>query len=186
MLFSGLGGGGVVGLVGHWRGGGSEFVDFVPEWEGDDQNDRDRELDGEGGEVAAAPVAVFEGEGHEEGAAGDADAVEAVEEGHLGGVVVEGDVVVEAGVDGAGAEAEGEAEGEEPEGVPGEGVAEHTEGGECGGDGGDFADAEGFDDAGAHQAGADGAAAGEHGDVAGEGDGEVHFAVDLGPGGAEE
>lgn len=161
MPFSGFftGGGRVV------RGSrrvGCRFADFSPEREGGDEDDGDRELDYEGAFVTAAPAAVFQGEGHEEGAARDADAVEAVEEGHLSGVVVDGDVVVESGVDSARAEAEREAEGEEPEGVLREGVAEHSDGGERGRHGGDFADAEAFYDAGAEKAGADGAAAGEH------------------------
>ena len=162
------------------------MADAGPERQDRDRGRHDRSLDGRRLEVAVAPRAARERERHEERAHRNAHAVGAVEEVHVRGPVVQGDVVVERRVDGARAEAEGDRQQAEPRKARCNGKAGERRGGERRRDRRDAPGAKAADERRGGEAGDDGPAAGDHRDRAAPRDRDAEVGVHGRPCRAEE
>ena len=137
--------------------------------------------------VAAAPALPGrEGAAHQHGADDGAHAPHTVQPAHVVAFVVEGDVVVQGGVDAACTEAIGYGpEAEHPEGVRCR-EAEEGKGGQGGAEGSDPAGAERAGQPVALQAGHDGAQRGEHGEQTHGRDRYAEHGIQTGPCGAQQ
>lgn len=162
-------------------------IDLPPQREAHEEDEGEDRLGDADDEVRARPAqAGGDGVAHDERADGGPDAPEAVQPVHVARRVVQGDVVVEGGIHRARAESVGDRpEAEHPE-LPRSGEAEQGGGGHRDADGGDQARAEAAGEALGREARQDRAARDDHGDDAGEADGDVQTLLHDRPPGAEE
>ena len=165
---------------------------YTPERIRHDRNDGDTDLNGEHDAVAGSPTVTSciadSGEKIRQQirADGDADAVEAMQKAHLHRVVVQGDVIVQRGIDGACTDAERDCQQTEPNKAVGDGKAEQRECGQKCADPRHAPCSELFDDIAGNKGAEYRAAGNEQRDDARIGNGQVQIGIDCRPCGTEQ
>ena len=102
----------------------------LPNGKGQQQNQNEKELESRDGPITAAPAPVVEENRHDSGSGRRADAPEAVQPIHMAGLIMQGNIVVQPGINRACSQAERNGEKEQKNQGTGKGEAQQRKGSE--------------------------------------------------------